>query len=219
MSTSKHLKWVLIARFCLWGGLIVLGFLLGFLQLMNKAPKVARHGAKSAPKIVTLSKGRSLGGDDWVLLRSDFLDKTQNTFFVSESQLNQWGVTYFQRSSRGADSGPSFQFLAGHPNFKITPDDFQVIVPLKISFLGFGRKSVYYYQVKGSFQKNGKHFSLEPEKSYIGSAPIPSFLSNIFMGRIVSRYKDSDEFKQIQARWNELNNVSIAGDKLVLVRS
>lgn len=132
---------------------------------------------------------------------------------LTEQELNAW-MASSRANPEGEDEGQGLLAVDG-VNFRVAEDTLQIGLPCTFSLMGFTRSLIV--QASGGFEKSGDRFVFEPEIVMIGglAAHRLPVLPGLLVGRLMAAQEIPEE---LSTAWAALNDVSVQGNELVLVR-
>ena len=193
----------------LLGGFLAAGYLVA--QPVETVRSMPREPDPEKVYYVTGSARSSLG-KQWLRKKQMLTESGAAEIRLSEDELNTWMSS--SKSKPDAEETAGI-FSAKSINFRVQEGTLQVGVPCDLS-LPFFKKSVV-VQARGQFVERGGRFEYSPDEVMIGqlAAHRLPLLGSLVMGAVTSTYETPED---LSAAWDTLNEVSVDGKALLLVR-
>jgi len=152
-------------------------------------------------------KGGSSEHDTWQAKKVGLEAARSARMTLTEEELNRWAAQGLEVV--GASDQGFLEIGAGAPTFRIADGLMTVRVPLTLNLFGNGR--TFDSQASGQFVRRGAQYVFDYDRLYVGSCPVPGFLSSRLVKGVIASYGVSDE---LRAGWAaletaELNNASL----------
>jgi hypothetical protein len=202
--------------------IVIAGILSGIVGVLGAAVFLAFQPAEKVTEIPEAEdrslgtlyyvegKGGSSEDDTWKAKKSGLEAARSARMTLTEEELNQWAA---QDLKMGAAPDQGFLVIEpGTPRFRIADDILMVRVPLTLRLFGNGR--TFDSQASGSFVRRGADYGFEYDRFYIGSCPVPGFVSSRLVKSVVATYDVSDE---LRSGWSALGTVELDGGSLRLM--
>lgn len=159
-----------------------------------------------------MGSARSSEGGQWLRKKQMIGEEGALAISLTSDELNTWHSSSETKPDSAAGAGV---ISAKSINFRIHDGALQVGLPCEISLPGFSRSFVV--QARGGFATDGDRFTFQPQEIMIGQ--LAAHKLPIVGGFVMNRIFAAQEIpSEMEDDWDSLDDVSIQGDKLVLVR-
>ena len=159
-----------------------------------------------------MGSARSSQGGQWLRKKQMISEEGTIAISLTSDELNTW----YSSSETKPDSAEGPGMISTQSiNFRLHEGALQVGLPCDISLPGFSRSFVV--QARGGFSTDGDRFTFQPQEIMIGQ--LAAHKLPIVGGFVMNRIFAAQEIPhEIEDDWDSLDDVSVQGDKLALVR-
>lgn len=155
---------------------------------------------------------RSSQGGQWLRKKQMLSEEGAIAIQLTSDELNTWHSSSESKSDSEEATGV---FSAKPMNFRLHEDALQVGLPCDVSLPGFSRSFIV--QARGGFATDGDRFNFRPQEILIGQ--LAAHKLPIVGGFVMNRIFSAQEIPhEMEDAWDSLDDVSVQGDRLVLVR-
>ncbi len=200
-----------------------MGLLIGFSSEAARLPEFVRAGqpeeSRNSHYSPVLRLGDTNNSENWRrLFRAPDRHATP-TLALQEADLNSIADQYFNFSlgkEQAMPNGttPSYALVPETPNFAITGDTLQIVIPFEVIF--FGSEGDAFLTATGKFKEEAKKPSYKVEEAWINSARVPPFVGKIILGKLARTVLDSSADSPLASAWSRLESVEIKDDEMIL---
>lgn len=189
------------------------GLAAGYLaaQPVEKVRAMPREPDPEKVYYVTGSARSSLG-KQWLRKKQILTETGEVRIELNEDELNTWLGSTKTNTDKEESGGI---ITAQKINFRLRDNALQVGLPCDISVVGFAHSLVI--QTRGGFESDGDRFHYRPNEIMVGQLTAHRFplIGGFVVGRLFAGH---DIPEDLEDTWDSLSEVSVEGDKLVLVR-
>jgi hypothetical protein len=192
------------------GAVLAAGYLMA--QPVETVRSLPREPDPDKVYYVTGSSRSSLG-KGWLRKKQSLLEEGATKIELSEDELNTWlGSSEMQADTEEEEEGI---LTTKKLNFRIADDTLQVGLPCELKLPGWQHSIVV--QTRGGFTRDGDEFAYTPDEIMVGqlAAHRLPLIGGLVMNRLGALHDVPDELEEA---WKTLNEVSVQGRRLVLVR-
>jgi len=192
------------------GAVLAAGYLA--VQPVDTVTRLPREPDPDKVYYVTGSARSSLG-KGWLRKKQLLLEPGQTRIEITEDELNTWlGSSEMQADKSDAKDGI---VTVKRMNFRIRDDALQVGLPCEVSVAG--QRYALVVQTRGGFKESGGQFTYAADEVMVGHLAAHRLP---IVGGLVVRGLESIHTvpAELEEAWGTLSEVSVQGDRLVLVR-
>ncbi|GAB5562600.1 MAG: hypothetical protein SynsKO_42470 [Synoicihabitans sp.] len=191
------------------GAILAAGYLVA--QPVETVRSLPREPDPDKVYYVTGSSRSSLG-KQWLRKKQILMEPGAVQVELTEDELNTWLSSSMAQPDDDEESGI---ISVGKMNLRLRDDALQIGLPCDISVLGHNQSIVI--QSRGGFQSDGDRFNYVPNEIMVGQ--LAAHRLPVIGGFVINRlFSGHDIPEDIEDAWDSLDDVSVQGDKLILVR-